>query len=359
MNRIIKYGIWGCGGHAYRGHFVPGKDVPNLKLVALCDPELGSPEAFTGLDATDVTLYRDQAQFLAHPGLDAVVICSPDRFHTAQLDASIEAGKHVLVDKPAAATSADLIQLYATIDKARSRGLVISSCHPRRFNPAYTQVKEALPEAIAAHGPLLRLELDFSYHVPRPSRRELHTGLLADHLGHEFDYLNFLLGAADTDFVRIHDSFDRYEVAGWSDEEVSFLFSGTRRLEHKTYPETIRLRFARGEVVVYTETTTMDALVNDAFTAHLNCPVGESLVSSYFHESDMASDSGEAASAIQWITGKATDYAAAFRAIMWDFAAAISSGGRPYLSPEEIFRNAQVCVELTERKSCRIKQIIE
>jgi predicted dehydrogenase len=289
--------------------------------VALCDPNKDITRArdFTGDRAEGVYLYRDDDKFLAHPGMDAVVICSPDRFHAQQLLKAVTAGKHVLVDKPAAATRDDLKLLNDAFSIAWAKGLVVSSCHPRRFNPAYVQIKERMEGWMKAFGALLRLEMDFSYHVPDPERAGLHTGMLADHLNHEADFMRFLLGRSTTAFRRLLDSADRYEMSGIRDaDKVAFHFSGTRRLVNKVYPEIVRLRFERGDITV----STADGAITER-------------------------DHDRGCSALA--SGKPTDYEAAFDGIMTDFRDAIRDGKIPNLHYEDVVLNSRLCVDLTER----------
>jgi predicted dehydrogenase len=265
-----------------------------------------------------VHLDRKDDEFLAHPGMDAVVICSPDRFHASQLLAAVTAGKHVLVDKPAAAARDDLSLLNDAYSIAWSEGLVVSSCHPRRFNPAYVQIKARLSDWIQRFGALLRLEMDFSYHVPTMARAGLHTGMLADHLNHEADFMRFLLGRSQTTFHRLLDSEDRYELAGIRADGVAFHFSGTRRLANKVYPETVLLRFERGEA---------------------NLSTADGAIIERDHDPGFS----------PLVAGKATDYEAAFDGIMADFRDVIRDGGVPYVQYEDIVLNSRLCVLLTER----------
>jgi predicted dehydrogenase len=330
MDRVVNYGIIGAGHHGYEHHFKPGLTVPGLKLVALCDPELGSPGAFVGMDAVNVTLYRTLNEFLAHPGLDAVVIASPDRFHTSQLDAAIVAGKHALVDKPAAANMADIIQLQATLDKAKSAGLVVTSCHPRRFNHSYASMKTRLDGWIKDFGAAIRLELDFGYRAPK--RAGLHTGLLADHMNHEVDYMNFLFGRSGLTAMRLTDSQQRYEAAGIRKDGVSFHFSGTRLLDNRKHYESIRIRFERGSVHLQVDTGVLTVCHHD----YQNLSI-ENRTTTFFH------------------TIASPDIPGSYAAVMRDFASAILDGTPPYLTQEDIYFNSLVCVELTERKACDIR----
>jgi len=78
---------------------------------------------------------RDEAAFraaLANPGIKAVHICTPNVAHFATAKAALEAGKHVLCEKPLATSAADAQTLVAL---ATEKGLRNCTCHNLRYYP--------------------------------------------------------------------------------------------------------------------------------------------------------------------------------------------------------------------------------
>jgi len=78
---------------------------------------------------------RDEAAFfeaLANPGIKAVHICTPNAAHFRMARAALEAGKHVLCEKPLATNSADAFRL---VELARQRRLRNCTCHNLRYYP--------------------------------------------------------------------------------------------------------------------------------------------------------------------------------------------------------------------------------
>jgi len=78
---------------------------------------------------------RDEAAFraaLANPGIKAVHICTPNAAHFATAKAALEAGKHVLCEKPLATSAADAQTLVAL---ATEKGLRNCTCHNLRYYP--------------------------------------------------------------------------------------------------------------------------------------------------------------------------------------------------------------------------------
>jgi predicted dehydrogenase len=77
--------------------------------------------------ATGYTDYRD---FLARDDVDMVSICTPDRLHAEQVLAALDAGKHVLCEKPMVITTGDAASI---VKKVRETGLKFVMCYNYRF----------------------------------------------------------------------------------------------------------------------------------------------------------------------------------------------------------------------------------
>jgi 2-hydroxy-4-carboxymuconate semialdehyde hemiacetal dehydrogenase len=78
------------------------------------------------------TLDLDEA--LAHPGVEAAILCTPTQLHASQAIRTLEAGKHVLVEIPMADNLADAEHLCRVQEDT---GLTAMVCHTRRFNPSH------------------------------------------------------------------------------------------------------------------------------------------------------------------------------------------------------------------------------
>jgi predicted dehydrogenase len=78
---------------------------------------------------------RDEAAFraaLANPGIKAIHICTPSAVHFSMAKAALEAGKHVLCEKPLATSARDAAAL---VQLAQSKGLRNCTCHNLRYYP--------------------------------------------------------------------------------------------------------------------------------------------------------------------------------------------------------------------------------
>jgi len=114
----IKVGFIGCGGIANQKHFPGMAQEKGVELVAFCDivkerAEKGAKE-FGAPGAKVYTQYKD---LLADPAIDAVHVLTPNVVHCEITVAALEAGKHVLCEKPMAATTADAKKMLDARDK--------------------------------------------------------------------------------------------------------------------------------------------------------------------------------------------------------------------------------------------------
>lgn len=98
-----------------------------------------------GLDPASIGIYDEYEQLLAHPGLDALSICTPHTRHTPETIAAAQAGKHVLIEKPVATTLTDLRAMDAAVTAAGVRtvaGFVL------RWNPLTLAAKAMQAEGL-------------------------------------------------------------------------------------------------------------------------------------------------------------------------------------------------------------------
>src|SRR5690242_11285361 len=103
-DRRLRIGVLGAGPIAQAAHLEAVRKARNCELHAICDR---APDLLDAMAAAHrpTRTYADYEAMLADPDLDAVVVAIADQLH---LDASVQAldaGKHVLVEKPMAATA--------------------------------------------------------------------------------------------------------------------------------------------------------------------------------------------------------------------------------------------------------------
>jgi predicted dehydrogenase len=98
-----------------------------------------------GLDPAELGIYDRVEDLLAHPGLDALSICTPHARHAQETIAAAQAGKHVLIEKPVATSLADLRAMDAAVAAA---GVKTVAGFVLRWNPLTLAAKAMLAEGL-------------------------------------------------------------------------------------------------------------------------------------------------------------------------------------------------------------------
>ncbi|MCF7750485.1 oxidoreductase [Bacillus subtilis subsp. subtilis] len=94
---------------------------------------------------TDVRIHARPRELLDDPALDAVVIAAPNADHAPLAIAALQAGKHVLVDKPFAL---DVAQAEAILQAADEAGRVVSVFQNRRFDADFLTLQQLLADGV-------------------------------------------------------------------------------------------------------------------------------------------------------------------------------------------------------------------
>jgi predicted dehydrogenase len=127
MEKMLKVGLIGVGGIARR-HFPGWHDSPHAELVALADINQEVLER-VGKEQGVGRLYGQVQDLIADPDLDIIDICAPNEFHKSLTIAALDAGKHVICEKPLAPNPADIREMIAARD--RSGKMLMTAQHFR------------------------------------------------------------------------------------------------------------------------------------------------------------------------------------------------------------------------------------
>src|SRR2546428_13857876 len=101
MTGPVRVALIGCGRIAQVAHLPGLERALGIELVAVSDPSRTVAEAVArryGVPA----VRTDASQVFSDPSVDAVILAAPDRFHYQLTRGALEAGKHVLIEKPLA-----------------------------------------------------------------------------------------------------------------------------------------------------------------------------------------------------------------------------------------------------------------
>ena len=143
MGEPIRVGIGGLGRSGYGIHAEYLKDDPDFRVVAAAD-EL--PERRK--DAQErfgCRTYRSYAEMLAAGGFELFVNATPSRFHVEASLAGLEAGYHVLSEKPSATTLAEFDRITAA---AEEHGVLFFPFQNSRFYPYFRKIREVIASGV-------------------------------------------------------------------------------------------------------------------------------------------------------------------------------------------------------------------
>lgn len=131
MVQPLKIGIIGCGGIANGKHMPSLAKLDNVKMVAFCDIVLERAEqAAKAYGTATPRVYTDYRQLLANESLDVVHVCTPNSSHAEISIAALEAGCHVMCEKPMAKTAAEA---RAMVEAANRTGKKLTIGYQSRF----------------------------------------------------------------------------------------------------------------------------------------------------------------------------------------------------------------------------------
>ena len=139
-DRPLGFGIVGLGMIA-RFHALALKAMTDADLVACLSRNQSKADAFAS--ELGGQGYCEMDAFLAHSGLDVVIICTPSGAHLEPALAAAKAGKHVVCEKPLEVTTSRIDEMMTACDEA---GVLLAGIFPRRFNPATALLKAAVED---------------------------------------------------------------------------------------------------------------------------------------------------------------------------------------------------------------------
>jgi len=180
----MKVAVIGVGSMG-RNHARVYSELSEAELVAVSDTDPKQAEAVA--EKFGARAYTDYRELLEEEKPDAVSIAVPTALHEEVGSAALEAGAHVLMEKPIAATLEEGRRL---IEKAQSLGRQLMVGHIVRFNPAIRALRQKLVD-----GELGRIFQVFCRRTgPFPARIR-DVGVVIDLAPHDVDLMRFIIGA--------------------------------------------------------------------------------------------------------------------------------------------------------------------
>lgn len=168
----LRVGVIGLGEVAQVIHLPIIESLPeHYELAAVCDISPGLLKRVGDRYRVE-RRYADAGELIAAGGLDCVLVLNSDEYHAECVVAALDAGIHVLVEKPMCLSPREAAEIIAARDRS---GKTVMVAYMRRFAPAFTEAVERLPDL----GPIRyarvhdvigenRLIIDRTTYVDRP-----------------------------------------------------------------------------------------------------------------------------------------------------------------------------------------------
>lgn len=141
MDRVLKIGIIGCGGIATQKHMPALSKLKNVELVAFCDIiEERAQKACKNFGTAEAKVYTDYKELLKDETIEVIHVCTPNRSHSFISIDAMEAGKHVMCEKPMAKTSEEAL---AMVEAAKRTGKKLTIGYQNRYREDSRYLKRA------------------------------------------------------------------------------------------------------------------------------------------------------------------------------------------------------------------------
>lgn len=224
-DRRLKVGVLGCGPIAQAAHFESATKARNAELYAVCDVAEDLLQRMAVAHGARKT-FTDYERMLADPDLDAVIIATSDTFHVPAATMALEAGKHVLCEKPIGVSVEEVEELAEVVKRS---GRLLQVGHMKRFDEGVQSAKAFVDSEMGAMLALKAWYCDNTHRyrvtdatqplmvrssaVKRPPgnpKSNLKSYYMLAHGSHLVDTARFLGGEIVEVDVRLRESFGAY-----------------------------------------------------------------------------------------------------------------------------------------------------
>ncbi len=156
---MLKIGILGAARIAPMSLVQPARKIPDVVVAAVAARDASRAGKFARKH--DIPLILNDYQALIEcPDIDAVYIPLPNGLHGEWTLRALEAGKHVLCEKPFSSNAEEARQMVAT---AQRTGKLLMEAFHYRYHPLAARIREIIPRL----GPLQRINSEMCFPLPR------------------------------------------------------------------------------------------------------------------------------------------------------------------------------------------------
>ncbi|WP_062050222.1 Gfo/Idh/MocA family protein [Bacillus sp. JCM 19034] len=194
----VKVGIIGCGSIAKYRHIPEFANNEQAEIVAVCDIVEDRVNEFA--QSYGAKAYTNYEELLANQEIDAVSVCLPNALHAPVSIAALQAGKHVLCEKPMATSKEEG---KAMIAAAKESGKKLMIGHNQRFVPSHQRARQMI--ANGELGKIYSFRTAFGHGGPEGwsvdgkeswffRKEDAFIGAMGDLGVHKTDVLRYVLG---------------------------------------------------------------------------------------------------------------------------------------------------------------------
>ncbi|MGO4495075.1 Gfo/Idh/MocA family protein [Paenibacillus sp. 2RAB27] len=131
MSTTYRIGIAGAGGIFKESHLKAWQENQECEIVAICDVNEARAHEMAELSGANL-VYTDYKQMIAEANLDVIDICTPNLYHSEIAIAALQAGIHVICEKPDAVSP---VEAQKMADAAAQSGKLLMAIRNNRFHP--------------------------------------------------------------------------------------------------------------------------------------------------------------------------------------------------------------------------------
>jgi scyllo-inositol 2-dehydrogenase (NADP+) len=216
----VRVGIVGLGRSGWSIHAATLAQLPELyRIAAVTDTQAERREE--AQITHGCRAHNDVAALVNDAEIDLVVVATPNRFHTEHALQALEAGKHVICEKPFGFTTADV---DAMISAAEKSGVVLQPFQQRRYEPDFQKVKEICDSGVLGKVTFIRIAWHgFKRRWDWQTSRALGGGELYNNGPHLIDHAMELFGDSEPQvWCELRHSLNSGDV----EDEVRIILSG-------------------------------------------------------------------------------------------------------------------------------------
>ncbi|GAC1526625.1 MAG: Gfo/Idh/MocA family oxidoreductase [Chloroflexota bacterium] len=186
--RAIRLGIIGTGGVAQSKYFPAVARLRMIwepvEVVAVAEPRADQARKVQGVYGGE--WYADYRQMLTRSDIDGVLVLGPDDLHAEHTIASLESGRHVMVEKPISRSLIDAAHMCRVADE---QGLTLMTVATMRFSPPYRRARRFIHDGPVTHPAMFSGKFTLGYD---------YVDLLESGTIHLFDLCRYLMGDVQT-----------------------------------------------------------------------------------------------------------------------------------------------------------------